>query len=53
MEKQISTHANWWEKLGNPQYGGEINIRASRNIENFDPYFAESLTSIYGGGWSG
>jgi peptide/nickel transport system substrate-binding protein len=49
MEKQISTHANWWEKLGNPQYGGEINIRASRNIENFDPYFAESLTSIYGG----
>jgi peptide/nickel transport system substrate-binding protein len=39
----------WWEKLGNPQYGGEITIRASRNIGNFDPYFAEQLTSIYGG----
>ena len=38
----------WWEKLGKPQYGGEITIRASRDIVNFDPYFAETLTSIYG-----
>ena len=30
---------SWWEKLGRPQYGGEMVIRASRNIVNFDPYF--------------
>ncbi|MGP8080704.1 MAG: ABC transporter substrate-binding protein [Dehalococcoidales bacterium] len=29
----------WWDKLGKPQYGGEMVIRASRNIVNFDPYF--------------
>ena len=39
---------NWWDKLGKPQYGGELVIRANRNIENFDPYFSENLTSIYG-----
>ena len=37
--------------------GGEIIIRASMNIDNFDPYFSEVYTSIYGGwmerkGWS-
>jgi len=31
-----------------PQYGGEITIRAGRNIVNFDPYFTEGLTNIYG-----
>jgi peptide/nickel transport system substrate-binding protein len=41
--------SNWWDKLGKPQYGGELTIRASRNIENFDPYYNEALTSIYGG----
>jgi peptide/nickel transport system substrate-binding protein len=40
---------NWWDKLGKPQYGGQLTIRASRNIENLDPYFTEGLTSIYGG----
>ena len=40
---------NWWDKLGRPQYGGQLNIRASRNIENFDPYFSVGLASIYGG----
>jgi peptide/nickel transport system substrate-binding protein len=49
MKNGETVNTNWWDKLGNPQYGGEIAIRASRNIENFDPYFAESLTSIYGG----
>jgi ABC-type transport system substrate-binding protein len=38
----------WWDKLGKPQYGGEMTIRANRNIVNFDPYFTEGLTSIYG-----
>jgi ABC-type transport system substrate-binding protein len=49
MGKEADLSINWWDELGRPQYGGEISIRASRNIENFDPYFAESLTSIYGG----
>jgi ABC-type transport system substrate-binding protein len=49
MKKKPTTSTNWWDKLGKPQYGGEITIRASRNIENFDPYFTEALTTIYGG----
>ena len=40
---------NWWDKLGKPQYGGEIMIRANRNITSFDPWLSEKLTSIYGG----
>jgi peptide/nickel transport system substrate-binding protein len=40
---------NWWDILGKPQYGGEMVIRAPRNIVNFDPYYSEKLTSIYGG----
>ena len=39
----------WWEKLGEPQYGDQITIRATRNLTTFDPYFSEKLTSIYGG----
>jgi peptide/nickel transport system substrate-binding protein len=49
MKMTKKTGGNWWDKLGKPMYGGEITIRAKRNLENFDPYFAESLTSIYGG----
>ncbi len=49
MKKKTTNVSNWWDKLGKPQYGGEITIRASRNLENFDPYFSEGLTSIYGG----
>jgi ABC-type transport system substrate-binding protein len=47
--KKKTTTGNWWDTLGTPQYGGEMAIRASRNIENFDPYFSEGNTSIYGG----
>jgi peptide/nickel transport system substrate-binding protein len=39
----------WWDALGKPEYGGEIVIRASRNIQNFDPYLSEALTSLHGG----
>jgi len=46
MEKKTK---NWWDKLGKPQYGGEMVFRASLDIKNFDPYFSEKLTSIYGG----
>jgi peptide/nickel transport system substrate-binding protein len=27
----------WWDKLGTPQYGGEMIIRSNRNIVSFDP----------------
>ena len=30
---------SWLDKLGRPQYGGEMVVRVSRNIVNFDPYF--------------
>ena len=43
---QKSDTGNWWDKDGKPQYGGEMVIRASRNIVNFDPYFSERLTTI-------
>ena len=46
MKKKRNSGGNWWDKLGKPQYGGEMVIRASRDIENFDPYFNEALTSI-------
>ena len=36
----------WWYKLGEPQYGGELVIRASRNIVNFDPYFGAGLVHL-------
>jgi peptide/nickel transport system substrate-binding protein len=44
----MDNKANWWDKLGKPQYGGELVICANRDIVNFDPYFTETLTSIYG-----
>ena len=44
----METKNAWWQNLGIPEYGDEIVIRASRDIVNFDPYFNETLTSIYG-----
>ena len=43
MEKK----AVWWEKLGKPQYGGEIVIRLNRKIINLDPYYGVHLTQIH------
>ena len=45
----MKKEAAWWEKLGKPQYGDEIVIRGNQDIMNFDPYFSEGSTSIYGG----
>jgi peptide/nickel transport system substrate-binding protein len=45
LENKIS---NWWDRLGQPQYGDEMVIRIERDIVNFDPYFTEGLTGIYG-----
>ena len=38
MKKEAT--AAWWDKLGKPQYGGEMIIRANWDIVNFDPYDA-------------
>ena len=46
MDAMENNHA-WWEKLGKPQYGGELNIRLNRKIVNFDPYFGYHLTQIH------
>ena len=45
----MTKESAWWDKLGTPQYGDRITIRATRNLTSFDPYFSEKLTSIYGG----
>ena len=39
---------NWWDKLGTPQYGGEMVIRLPRDIVYFDPYNGStSITSAW------
>jgi len=43
MKKQKTA---WWDELGKPQYGGEMVIRADRNIMNFDPYFGDKSANI-------
>jgi ABC-type transport system substrate-binding protein len=30
--------AHWWDKFGEPQYGGDITFASARYSENFDPY---------------
>jgi len=42
VEKAVA----WWDNLGRPVYGGEMVIRSKRDIVNFDPFFAENLTTI-------
>jgi ABC-type transport system substrate-binding protein len=46
MVNKTSNDINWWDKLGKPQYGGEIIVRADRNITNFDPYFGDKSANI-------
>jgi len=48
MKRQTETVGNWWDKLGKPQYGGELVIRADRNIvfrnmANIDSAWLEKL----------
>ena len=44
MEKKA---ARWWDKLGKPQYGGEMVIRINRKIVNLDPYKGTHPTQIH------
>ena len=43
MEKKVA----WWDKLGKPQYGGEMVIRVNRKIVNLDPYYGVHLPQIH------
>ena len=38
---------DWWNKLGKPQYGGEMVVRMTNNIVNFDPYLSEHIAQVY------
>ena len=42
MKKEVV----WWNRLGKPQYGGEIVLWSDRNIVNFDPYYEAFYTQI-------
>ena len=42
-------NTTWWETLGKPQYGGEMVIRMTNNIVNFDPYLSEHIAQVYSG----
>jgi peptide/nickel transport system substrate-binding protein len=44
MEKKAE---RWWDKIGKPQYGGEMVIRSTSNIANFDPYNSDHFCQIY------
>jgi peptide/nickel transport system substrate-binding protein len=47
LERKAAAGGNWWDKLGKPQYGGEMVFRLNRKIVNFDPYYGVHLTQIY------
>ena len=43
----IKRKAEWWDKLGQPRYGGELVLRIDRNLSNFDPYNEATLPQIF------
>ena len=47
MKRKARAGGNWWDKLGEPQYGGEMVIRSTTNPANFDPYHSDHITQIY------
>jgi peptide/nickel transport system substrate-binding protein len=42
-----TAQGKWWDKLGTPQYGGELNLRTNKDIVNFDPYFQGNVNNVY------
>lgn len=34
-----ATTGNWWDKLGKPQYGGQMVFQMNKDISSFDNYF--------------
>ena len=47
MERKAEAAGSWWDTLGKPQYGGEMVIRSTANIANFDPYYSDHIIQIY------
>ena len=43
----IKRKGEWWDKLGQPRYGGEMVLRIDRNLSNFDPFYEASLPQIF------
>ena len=39
--------SNWWDKLGEPKYGGSITVYSNRLPATFDPYFAGPAGGVY------
>jgi peptide/nickel transport system substrate-binding protein len=37
----------WWDKLGKPEYGGEMILRMNNDITNYDPYVGGHHFQIY------
>jgi len=40
---------NWWDSLGKPQYGNDLNLLVGTNVSFFDPYQGETLMSMMWG----
>ena len=43
----MKNNSAWWDKLGEPQYGGEIVLRIDSDITNYDPYVGGHHFQIY------
>jgi len=49
-EVKPPTGGNWWDKLGEPEYGGTFTFRITSGTSNFDPYRASDwpkITDLY------
>jgi len=46
-QTSTTTQGNWWDKFGEPQYGGSITVGAGRIENAFDPYNWQTS----GGAW--
>ena len=38
---------NWWDKLGTPQYGGQMTLQTSIDFAYFDPYQGEAQMAAF------
>jgi hypothetical protein len=43
----MNIRSNWWDKLGKPQYGGELNIRLNRKIVNLPVFWLSPDTDTH------
>lgn len=43
------TASKWWDKLGTPQYGGQMTLRLTKDIVNWDPFMNNFIVGIESG----